>query len=96
MNLIEIWKNKGLILEGIMNKLFTKDHVEEIANKRYEICKQCKHHGKECIVPGTGPCCALCGCCLELKTRSLSSDCPEGKWEAVLTEEEEDLLNEQL
>ncbi|NCD07170.1 MAG: hypothetical protein EOL97_13730 [Spirochaetia bacterium] len=79
-----------------MNKLFTKDHVEEIANKRYEICKQCKHHGKECIVPGTGPCCALCGCCLELKTRSLSSDCPEGKWEAVLTEEEEDLLNEQL
>jgi len=43
-------------------------------------------------VKGTAPCCNECGCSLGFKTRSLSSDCPLGKWEAIVTEEEEDKL----
>jgi hypothetical protein len=42
---------------------------------------------------GTAPCCNECGCSLGFKTRSLASDCPLGKWEALMSEEEEDALD---
>ena len=96
MNLLTVWKNRGQILEGILNRIFTKDHVEEIAAERMEVCKTCEQYGNACLLPGTEPCCTICGCCLELKTRALSSNCPEHKWDSIMTEEEEDLLNEQL
>jgi hypothetical protein len=52
------------------------------------------------MVPGTHPCCNQelggCGCSLEFKTRSLSSECPLGKWKAELTEEEENQLKQKL
>jgi hypothetical protein len=45
-------------------------------------------------MPGTAPCCADCGCILNLKVRSLSSSCPKGKWAAFMDEEmEEELMN---
>ncbi len=37
-----------------------------------------------------------CGCNLTLKGRSLSSACPLGKWTAVLSKLEEDILKKQL
>ena len=37
--------------------------------------------------------CNECGCSLGFKTRSLVSDCPLGKWEALATVEEEDVLD---
>ncbi len=102
-NIIKIWKNKGQILEGITNSIFKKEDVEEIAQQRMQICNECELldvQGDGCMVPGTAPCCnenkGGCGCSLSLKTRALSSDCPLGKWEAILTEEEEDKLNEKL
>jgi hypothetical protein len=103
MNLIKIWKSKGQILEGITNSIFKKEHVEEIAKNRMAICSTCQLYTEEnsgCTVPGTTPCCderqGGCGCSLNLKTRSLSSECPLGKWVAELSEEEEDKLNQQL
>ena len=104
-NLIQIWKSKGQIFEGIKNAIFKKQDVEEIAQQRMQICSMCSLydvHGKGCMVPGTAPCCNQdmggCGCSLSLKTRSLSSSCPltPPKWEAILSEEEEDKLNEKL
>ena len=98
-NVIKIWKNKNQILEGIKNKIFKTEHVEQIASERNSICKKCDQldtKGTECIVPGTAPCCGSCGCSLQLKLRSLSSDCPLGKWDAVLTHEENYLLHENL
>lgn len=68
MNLLKVWQARNQIREGILNRIFTKEHVEEVALKRMTIYKE-------------SPCCAICGCCLELKTRSLSSDCPEHKWD---------------
>jgi hypothetical protein len=47
-------------------------------------------------MPGTQPCCGICGCSLAFLQRSLSSSCEAGKWKAVLTEEEDDLLNDHL
>lgn len=102
-NIFKIWKHKGQIIEGITNSIFKKEDVENVAEYRMFICKNCKLYdtsGDGCMVPGTQPCCderqGGCGCCLSLKTRSLSSECPLKKWKAELSEEEETLLNEKL
>ncbi len=102
LSLIKIWKNKDKIYEGIKNSIFKQEHIEEIAAERIALCQTCPHidlDGIKCEVPGTKPCCGLCGCSLALKTRSLSSDCADDnniRWKAVLTEEEDDQLNNHL
>lgn len=102
-NIIQIWKAKGQILEGVANSIFKKKDVEEIARYRMLMCKFCDVYTEEdegCMVSGTSPCCSHikggCGCSLTFKTRSLSSACPLGKWEAEVTQQEEDLINEKL
>ena len=96
---LNAFKNATSILEGIKNNLFKKEHIEAEAELRFSICKKCTSldtEGKSCLVSGTQPCCSQCGCSLELKTRSLSSECPLGKWPALMTEEEEDALIEKM
>lgn len=91
-----IWENRKGILEGVKNSIIRDELVEDIARMRYDICDECEqidNKGKECAVKGTQPCCAECGCSLQFKTRSLSSECPLGKWQAIATEEEEDELD---
>jgi len=91
-----IWENRKGILEGVKNSIIRDELVEDIARMRYDICDECEHidvKGKKCAVKGTQPCCAECGCSLQFKTRSLSSECPLGKWQAIATEEEEDALD---
>ena len=89
MNKIKnIWDNKQLIIEGIKNKLFTKQHIEDVYKERLEICRGCSYldiQGDDCTVPGTNPCCGKCGCSLSFKLRSLASSCPldEPKWSAI-------------
>jgi hypothetical protein len=98
-SVIKIWKNKNQILEGIKNNIFKSEDVEIIANERWVICEGCPlldKKGSKCLVPGTGPCCGSCGCSMGLKLRSLGSECPEGKWDAVLTHEENYLLQQNL
>lgn len=102
-NIIKIWKSKGQILEGVMNSIFKKEDVEQIAEYRISICKGCPLYddkGEGCVLPGSQPCCnenkGGCGCSLSLKTRALSSECPLSKWGAELTEEEEEKLNQKL
>ena len=97
-SVIKIWKNKGQILEGIRNNIFKTEHIEEIAQERLNFCKGCLMHDGPCAVPGTGPCCGDCGCSLKLKVRSLSASCPlpEPKWKAVLSFEEEYMLQQKL
>jgi hypothetical protein len=97
-SVIKIWKAKGQILEGIKNNIFKVDHIEEIAAERMAFCEGCILFDGKCAMPGTGPCCGDCGCSLKLKVRSLSSECPlaEPKWKAVLTFEEEYMLQAKL
>lgn len=83
-------------MEGVINSIIANDDVEYISEERNDICKSCEHldvEGKDCLVSGSQPCCSLCGCSLYFKTRSLSSECPAGKWKALMTEEEEEKLN---
>ena len=94
--LVQLYKNKGKIYEGLKNSIKKNDFVEIVATARFEICKTCPHidlKGDNCMVPGTQPCCSKCGCSLGMKTRSLSSDCGDEelpRWFAVLSQEEED------
>ena len=98
MNPLKIWKNRKLIVEGIANSIFKKDSVEQIAEARMEICKACPNidlTGGSCELPGTQPCCSLCGCTLRLKTRSLAAACDENRWKAILTpDEQEEIYSE--
>jgi hypothetical protein len=48
------------------------------------------------MIPGTAPCCGLCGCKLGYKTRSMSSSCDINKWKAVMKPEQEDKLYNKL
>lgn len=96
---LEIWKDKGKIFEGIKNSVFKNEHVEEIAAQRNSICQLCENidiQGTECVMPGTQPCCGVCGCSLQFLQRSLSSKCEAGKWDAILTDEESDELDNYL
>ena len=98
-NLINAFGNLDKIYEGIKNKVFVKEDVEQIANIRWNICTNCDFFdtkGTHCAVPGTQPCCADCGCILNLKVRSLSSSCPKGKWAAFMDEEMEENLMKNL
>lgn len=92
----KIWKNRKQIFEGIKNAVIYDEYVESVAKDRMSICNRCNYKGKKCAVPRTAPCCNQCGCSLKLKTRSLSSSCPEKKWLAVLSEEQEDKLDEKF
>jgi hypothetical protein len=88
-----IWDNRKQIIEGITNSVIRDETVEEISRLRYSICDECEHKGRKCAVKGTAPCCNECGCSLAFKTRSLSSECPIGKWDAIATEDEEDAID---
>lgn len=96
---IRIWKEKGKILEGIQNRIFKKADVEHIAAERMSICETCPFidpDGARCVVPLTGPCCGICGCSLGLKTRALSAKCDADRWDAVLTPEEQEAMDQHL
>ena len=97
--LIKAWGNRDAIFEGIKNRVFVKEDVEQIAAIRWDICSKCElfdTKGDRCAMPGTAPCCRDCGCILQLKVRSLSSFCPKGKWAAFMDESVEDELNKSL
>lgn len=99
LDVIKIWKEKGKILEGIKNNIFRNADVEHIAAERMNICAACPHldnQGDSCVVPGTQPCCNLCGCSLSLKTRALSAACDDGKWLALLSVEEQEQVDRHL
>src|SRR4051794_14882654 len=101
----QVWKNKSEILEGVKNAIFTSEFILEVSKHRMDICRNCPlfDNGEDkgtCILPGTHPCCNQlkggCGCSLNFKTMSLSSECPKGHWKALMSEQEEALLNASL
>lgn len=98
-DVIKIWKEKDKILEGIKNRIFKNADVEYIAAERMKICATCSFldkQGTSCIVPGTEPCCGLCGCSLSLKTRALSAACDAHKWLAEISPEEQIAMDRHL
>lgn len=97
--LLGAFKNLDQIAEGLSNNVFKKEHVEAVATDRFQVCVSCSlfdAFGKDCLAPGTQPCCSDCGCSLAFKVRSLSSECPKGFWKAYVDEETEIKINQQI
>ena len=96
---LDIFKNADKIAEGIKNTMFKKEHIEAVATDRFQLCIKCSlfdAKGDSCLAPGSQPCCSDCGCSLAFKVRSLSSECPKGYWDALTTEDQEDIINQQI
>lgn len=107
-NLIRIWKSKGQILEGVVNKVFANKDIEEIAKERQAICATnlCGYYdpdgsSERAAIKGE-PACAGCGCSLNLKPFCLSCHCylkdigQHPLWEAVVSPVEETIIKERL
>lgn len=94
MNLMQIyegWKN-NLIPEKEL-----KQQIEKVGKDRMDICNGCFYHSAnrpnyKSLRPDAH--CTDCGCTLAAKTKCLSCSCPRGHWDAVVTKEEEDKMDE--
>lgn len=47
---------------------------KNIAQDRYDLCKQCEHFNKITAI------CRECGCFMKLKVKFINSVCPINKW----------------
>lgn len=95
--LVQVFQKRNKILEGIYNYYFPRAYIESIARKRLTICQSCDHYdtrGTGCAIPGTHPCCDMCGCSHKFLLRSLSSSCEDGRWQAEMSQEAEDSYRE--
>jgi len=96
---LNAFKNADHIVEGIKNNIFKQEHIEAVATDRFQVCIRCSlfdASGDSCLAPGTQPCCSDCGCSLAFKVRSLSTSCPKGFWDSLMTEELEEKVNQQI
>ena len=58
---------------------------QEIAEKRWEICKQCPHLLYDQVNPDTNKkdgSCPLCGCFMNVKVHYAVAECPINRWTA--------------
>jgi len=97
--LLKAFKNIDQIFEGVKNNIFKKDDVELIADMRWQKCRECEYldtKGDKCAAPGTQPCCSDCGCSLAIKLRAVSSSCPKRKWNALLSEKNEEKFKDSI
>ena len=96
----EGWKNDLFPAEAM------KDVIEQVYQERIAICKSCvaySTNGDGCAVPFSSPCCNYnvevvpgvkgCGCPLKKKLKCLSCSCPANKWQAVISEKQEQEIN---
>lgn len=92
------------IFNGWRNDLMPPKHlkklIKDVSDERMKICTECPKNSVKAKEDGytsirTDFHCTVCSCPLQKKTKSLHSSCPIGKWEALLTKEElEKLENE--
>ena len=54
-----------------------KTRTEEEQLEVIAICEQCKPYYTKSIL---GPRCSECGCCLHIKKRWITANCPKEKW----------------
>lgn len=80
----QIWENKHLIAQGIVNMFFSPKELKQLAKKRQSICKTCPANShlasgdKKYNVPFWH--CTKCGCSLNIKPYAQSATCPLRMW----------------
>ena len=86
------------IFEGWRNHLLPRKDlilmIEEVSKERIDICNNCEHVSTkhETLRPDLH--CTDCGCTLAAKTKCLSCKCPKDKWTAVISEEQQNIIND--
>jgi hypothetical protein len=87
------------IFEGWKNHLapdaFYLEQITKASTERLAICSQCPHYSIN--DPNRNPFrpdihCTNCGCTLSAKTKCLSCECPLKKWSAIISSEEEQII----
>lgn len=71
------------IAEGVANYILGLE--DEVSETRMKICNKCEHHSKHHKTRLLFVHCTICKCPLATKTRSLGSECPDGRWPAINT-----------
>ena len=86
------------IYEGWRNHLFPpaylKEIIKKVSDERLLICSTCEHNSKFHKTFRPDEHCTICECTLIAKTKCLSSEFPDEppRWEAVVSEEEEEIM----
>lgn len=74
-----------------------RKHIAQVSRERLKICEGCEYNSKNAPrhtwITDLYDHCTDCGCPLTAKSKCLSCECGYKKWLAVITEEEEELLN---
>jgi hypothetical protein len=83
----EGWKNH-LLPEKKLKKL-----IDKVSVSRIEVCNNCEFHSKNHNTVRVDAHCTNCGCTLSAKTKCLSCKCPIEKWDAVMTKEQEEEID---
>jgi len=85
------------ILQGWKNLAFPKKEIKEFLQKledeRLSHCKQCEHGTPNISLTST---CGHCGCFLKAKARCTDCSCPIGKWSAIATSEQDEIIQNAL
>ena len=84
----EGWKNSYLPSKVLKNV------IDATSKGRLTICDSCEHHSKNHKGVRPDNHCTKCGCTLLPKSKCLSCSCPEKKWEAVITKNEQSKIDE--
>ncbi len=89
------------IYEGYKNLLVPssemKETIRSVSAERLVICNDCPFHSKHHNVPLRFDAhCTDCGCNLDAKSSCLSCSCPQNKWVALTTQDEEDALKKEI
>jgi hypothetical protein len=73
-----------------------KKIIKYVATERMNICSPCEHNSKNKEEFSLRPDehCTLCGCTLSALTKCLSCCCEMDKWTAIVTEEQEAIIND--
>lgn len=73
-----------------------KEKIEEVGSYRMSICNDCPNHSKNKKTRRPDEHCLACGCTLSAKTRCLSCECPIKKWEALMTDDQYDEIENSI
>lgn len=79
-----------------------KEIIQKVSDERMIFCSPCEFNSKNCTDKLSlmeslriDEHCVLCGCTLSAKTKCLSCECDVHKWDAVMTEQEEEEILEE-
>lgn len=91
--------NLKQVLEGFKNDWFPPEELRQLitdtSEERLAICKGCPFNSTPGRISSLSRC-LDCKCFLTKKTKCLSCQCPQNKWQAIVTEDEDKIINKAL